>query len=49
MSAFAEPEFVEDLLDEDDPAEDLTGDDAFAPPSGPSTMASGGADKGLRG
>ena len=45
MSAFAETEFVEDLLDEDDPAEDLTGDDAFPPPPGSSTMASGGADQ----
>jgi len=44
MSAFAEPEFVEDLLDEDDPAEDLTSDDAFAPLPG----ASGGADKEAR-
>ena len=48
MSAFAETEFVDALLDEDDPAEDLTGDDAFAPPSGPSTMAGGGADKEAR-
>jgi len=48
MSAFAEQEFVEDLLDEDDPVEDLTGEGGFPPPSGPSTMAGGGADKEAR-
>jgi len=41
---FAETETFEDLLAEDEPLENLTGDHAFPPPPGSSTMASGGAD-----
>ena len=48
MSAFAEDATYEDLLDEDEPVEDLTGDEVFAPPPGPSTMASGGGNTETR-
>ena len=48
MSAFAEDATYEDLLDEDELVEDLTGDDVFAPPPGPSTMASGGGNTETR-
>jgi len=48
MSAIPETETFDDLLDEDEEVEDLTVDDAFPPPHGSSTMASGGADKEAR-
>ena len=48
MSAFAEDETIEHLLDEDEEVEDLTGEAGFPPPPGPSTMASGGGNTEAR-
>ena len=48
MSAFAEDDTFEHLLDEDEPVEDLTGDDGFFPPPGPSTTPSGGGNTETR-
>ena len=48
MSAFAEDETFEHLLDEDEQVEDLTGEGGFPPPPGPSTMASGGGNTEAR-